>query len=230
MAQSRLRVEGVGNIPVNEIREFLWALEHAYNSIYAFLGIFDFPHEPNVPPSFIAGRPKQRRPRVSSERAYESFAALLEDRILFIASWPPTPESVSALVPPQGHLILSSVRLGSPGYWEFVAKLNPLEVFRQYLQDRHERRKDREYREGQEARRMDLENQLLENRIISERVEIAKKLGATDTDLVPLLNTLVSYPLKSLDHYQDRGIIFTAKFTQQEEHHRTETHRKIRIG
>ena len=31
----------------------------------------------------------------------------------------------------------------SPGFWEFLGSLNPLEVIRRYLNDRHERAKDR---------------------------------------------------------------------------------------
>src|SRR5947209_1111717 len=44
-------------------------------------------------------------------------------------------------VPKEDRLILKSVVLHSPGNWEFLGKLNPLETLRQYLQDRHERRK-----------------------------------------------------------------------------------------
>lgn len=103
------------------------------------------------------------------------------------------------------------MRLGSPGSWEFLGKLNPLEVLRQYLNDRHERRKDREYRELAEERRLLLENLSLENKVVSERVKIAKELGATDHDLAPLLNTLVYRPLMALDRHQDHDVISIAE-------------------
>jgi hypothetical protein len=102
----------------------------------------------------------------------------------------------------------------SPGYWDFLGKLNPLEVTRQYLQDRHERRKDREYREAAEKRRLDLDNTLLENKVIKERIEIAKNLGATEEDLAPLLNELVIKPVRELDRYQDRGAIETGEIVK----------------
>jgi hypothetical protein len=52
-----------------------------------------------------------------------------------------------------------------------------------------------------------LENLKLENEVLSERVRIAKELGATDDDLAPLLNELINRPLLTLDRYQDKGVI-----------------------
>jgi hypothetical protein len=56
-------------------------------------------------------------------------------------------------------LVVSRVRLSSPGFWEFFGGLNPFEVLRKYLNDRHERRKDREYRSEAERQRLELQNQ-----------------------------------------------------------------------
>jgi len=53
--------------------------------------------------------------------------------------------------------------------------------------------------------RLALENLSLEN--ISERVRLAKEMGATNRDLAPLLNELIYKPLVALDRYQDKGII-----------------------
>ena len=109
-------------------------------------------------------------------------------------------------------------RLQSPGFWEFLGRLSPLEVVRQYLADRHERRKDREYREAEEKRRLRLENELLENRVMRERIGIARDLGATKKDLAPLLNELVFKPLQQLDQFQDRGLIETAELVPDDGH------------
>jgi hypothetical protein len=59
------------------------------------------------------------------------------------------------------------VQLTSPGFWDFLGKLMPLETIRQYLNDRHERAKDREYRNEAEEKRLDLENRLLEMKIVT---------------------------------------------------------------
>jgi len=88
-----------------------------------------------------------------------------------------------------------------------LGTLNPLEVLRKYLNDCDERRKDHEYRDSAEKRRLVLENLSLENRVISERVRLAKEIGATDSDLAPLLNELIYKPLVALDRYQDKGVI-----------------------
>jgi hypothetical protein len=121
--------------------------------------------------------------------------------------WPPTAEEVGSFVPRTEQLILSAVSLTSPGFWEFLGTLNPLDVLRKYLNDRHERRKDHEYRESAERRRLELENLSLESRVLSERVRLAKEIGATDRDLAPLLNELIHKPLVALDRYQDKGVI-----------------------
>lgn len=92
-----------------------------------------------------------------------------------------------------------------------MGALNPFEVFRKYLSDRHERRKDRDYRESAEERKLILENLSTETRVISERVRLAREMGATDRDLAPLLNELIYKPLVALDRYQDKGVIEDAE-------------------
>lgn len=97
-----------------------------------------------------------------------------------------------------------------------MGALNPLEVLRKYINDRHERRKDKEYRETAEKRRLALENLSLENKVISDRVKLAKQLGATNRDLAPLLNELVYKPLVALDSVQDRGVITYAEIPEED--------------
>jgi hypothetical protein len=118
------------------------------------------------------------------------------------------------MVPLSEQLILLSVRLESPGFWEFAGSLNPLEVVRRYLNDRHERRKDREYRESAEQRRLSLENLALESRVISDRVRLAKELGAKDSDLTPILKNFLYRPLVALDPHQDRGLVDNAELSE----------------
>lgn len=124
--------------------------------------------------------------------------------LFFVTS---SPEQLASFVPLADRLLLNAVELKSPGCWEFLGTLNPLEVIRNYLNDRHERRKDREYRESAEARRLQLENLSLENNVLRERIELLKKMGASDSDLAPLRNKLLYVPLSNLDQYQAKGII-----------------------
>jgi hypothetical protein len=107
--------------------------------------------------------------------------------------------------------MLQAVRLESPGWWEVVGQLNPLEVIRKYLNDRHERAKDVSYRNKAERDRLHYENEILRNEVIAERIRLARELGATDEDLAPLWNSLLIRPLRRLDAYQDRGVITDAR-------------------
>ena len=194
--QARLRVHGQGDVEVELAAAFLGDLKHAYDSVLLFDATIDgmrraardFPF-PRYPFGLDFGWPPGRR-------------AVRRTR-----DWPPTAEEVASFVPHAEQLVLSAVNLASPGFWEFLGTLNPLEVLRKYLNDRHERRKDHDYRESAERRRLELENLSLESRVLSERIRIAKEIGATDRDLAPLLNELVYKPLALLDRYQDKNVI-----------------------
>jgi hypothetical protein len=104
-------------------------------------------------------------------------------------------------------LLVGRVELGSPGFWEFLGSLNPLEVIRQYLNDRHRRRQDRQYREREEERQLGLENDLREIEVVSERLRVAREYGVSEEELAPLLEGLLGRPLGSLGALQDRGVI-----------------------
>jgi hypothetical protein len=188
-----VRIHGNGEVEVELVATYLADLTYAYNSILVFETAFDslrrlYPESgPLLFSSILFGRPRRGS--------------------RFFGSWQLTRDEITSLVPISERLVLAGVELHSPGAWDFIGKLNPLEVLRQYLNDRHERRKDRAYRESAEARRLKLENLKLENEVIAGRISVAKQMGATDRDLAPLLNELVFRPLGLLDHYQDKGVI-----------------------
>lgn len=199
--QALLRVHGQGDVEVELVAAYLIDLKHAYDSIFVFESVMDGMQRasreipvPLYPFGLNLGWPLAPRRAVRHVR-----------------DWPPTAEEVSSLVPRSEQLVLAGVRLSSPGFWDFLGKMNPLEVMRQYLNDRHERRKDREYRESAEKRRLSLENLKLENEVISGHVKLARELGATERDLAPLLNQLVYRPLTALDRHQDKGVILHAE-------------------
>ena len=197
-----IRIYGQGEIEVERVIQYLADLKQAYGAILMFENAIDnirradrdFPYR-GYPFAFLMGWPLAPRRSVQTARL-----------------WLPGPEEIAAFISVSDELLLSATRLASPGFWEFVGKLNPLEVIRQYLNDRHEWRKDREYRETSERRRLALENLSLENKVLSERVKIAKELGATDRDLAPLLKALVYKPLQALDRHQDDDVIEKAEF------------------
>lgn len=111
---------------------------------------------------------------------------------------------------PETPLVVSRVALRSPGFWEFMGSLNPLEVTRRYLNDRHERKKDRDYRSPAEAERLALENALL-------GLDVLERLGQLDrehdfrTGEAELLRRhivgTVREPLRRLGELDDLGLI-----------------------
>jgi hypothetical protein len=105
------------------------------------------------------------------------------------------------------RVIVVRVELSSPGFWEFLGALNPLEVTLRYLEDRHRRRQDRAYREAEEERQLGLENDLREIEVIRRRLELARENGVPESTLQPLLQQLVGRPLEALGPLQDRGVI-----------------------
>ena len=202
LQNAHLRIFGQGEVEVDMVVAYLADLVYAYNSVIVFESVvegaqraskdYPFPLHPITLP------PVWRHLGLRRVMGYSR-------------DWTVSPKELALLIPRSEELILAGVQLGSPGFWEFLGKLNPLEVIRQYLNDRHEQRKDREYRETAEKRRLRLENLQRENEVIAGRIRIARELGATDRDLAPFLNELINRPLEALDRHQDRGVIERAE-------------------
>jgi hypothetical protein len=195
--EARLRINGHGQVEVELVTAYLFDLKHAYDSILVFESVVEgMGRVPWPRLSMVFGWP------VASRRGPK-----------YTPGWPPTPKQVASFVPRKQQLVLSAVNLASPGFWEFLGTLNPLEVLRQYLNDRNERRKDREYRDSAEKTRLFFENVILKSKAISSAVKVAREdLGATDEDLAPLLNELIYRPLANLDRHQDKHLIEDAEF------------------
>jgi hypothetical protein len=204
---ARLIIHGAGEVEVDQVIAFLTDLRNAYNSIIAFEAVMDalrraeryypFPFPAPLPLSFGLNAYIVRRSRRAG--------------LQLVGEWPPTPESITELVPLNERLVLDAVNIASPGAWEVLGSLNPLETLRKYLNDRHERRKDRDYREKAEEKRLRLENARLQMGAIADGVKLAREVGATDRDFAPLLNALINNPLLALDKHQDQGLIGSAE-------------------
>ncbi len=125
----KLTITGERGGTITEVTQFLSDLENAYLALYAF--------DQRWPP-----RPVWRRfpPEVWLELGYP-FVPLGQ------LGYGPL---IADAVPPSARLVLERVRIESPGFWEFVASLNPLQQIREYLNDRHRRRQDRGFREASE--------------------------------------------------------------------------------
>jgi len=54
---------------------------------------------------------------------------------------------------------------------------------------------------------MELDNMLKENQVLSGQIDNARKLGATDDDLKPILERFIRKPLMELDKFEGEGIV-----------------------
>jgi hypothetical protein len=125
------------------------------------------------------------------------------------------------------RLVLSAVQISSPGFWEMLAKFNPLEVMRSYLNDRHERRKDREYREDAEQEALYLQNELLRNKVLEERLKILREFKdqadlyemAYDQLLGRSAEKLFYRPLRRMGALQDQRLIDGAIILPEDENY-----------
>lgn len=112
-------------------------------------------------------------------------------------------------------LQLKGVVLQSPGFWEFLGKLNPLEVIRLYLNDRHARQKDTQYRNRIEEQKGILENGLLKVKLLSDFVDLARRAGLAEAEIAGLLRDNAHLPLMRLNALQDQQVISRAEIPER---------------
>ena len=116
-------------------------------------------------------------------------------------------------IPPKYRLEISKVSINSPGVWEFLGALNPLEQIRRYLQERHDRIREMELRRY-EKEKLELENELIRQEVIRRKIEnireayrLHKKYGMPLEDLEEVLLINIAPRLIKLGEHQDRGLI-----------------------
>ena len=129
--QAHLKIYGHGKVEIELVVSYLADLKYAYDGVSVFLSEVDT---------------LRRSARDLPFPPYPFWNPRVGRYVREI----PTPERVASFVPRAEQIVLDSVQLNSPGFWEFMGSLNPLEVLRKYLNDRHERRKDHDYRESAE--------------------------------------------------------------------------------
>ena len=197
--RSILVVESEGGIRLSDVRKFLAVIEDAYNRVLLLLTLLD------------------ELPRLPRELGVPSLSPIMEYGPLAVVAGREarpvhfTKSSVASLIGRNQSLVLRSVQLESPGSWNLLGVPDSLEVLRKYLNDRHERKKDRQYRVATDEEKRHLENELLRTEVLSKKIKVAKELGATEEDLAPLLGQLLFDPLDELTTFQDRGLIRDVK-------------------
>jgi hypothetical protein len=186
-----LRVRGSRLGAVREIRELLTSCETVYEHLYAF--------------ELIVEKTKTRANELEVGMWRRSVGLSPSRRIT--AQPVRNPASV---VLPEDQLVLRSASFQSPGFWDFAGTLNPLEVIRRYLADRHERNKDMSYRQQLEAERLALENQKLKTEVVKDQIELLRGVGVPEDKIRQIIVAHISTPLALLDAQQDSGLISDA--------------------
>ncbi len=117
---------------------------------------------------------------------------------------------------PSQDLVLARVSFTSPGFWEFVGNLNPLKIIYDYLQQRHERQKDHKYRNRAEEEKLALENAILRNQVVKERVDLLKEVGVPNEEIQLILTNYLVSPLEKLGRQVTLQLVGNAKIGQLE--------------
>lgn len=214
----KLKAERLGTI--SEITSFLNDIDAVYNSLYAFdFIVLSLPEQIQRNLQTLLEKERLAQNFLKTSRFGKlnyDFQHLYELMEVFYFDGrrlrPPLSDlylslDPVSLIPSSERLILSKVNIQSPGFWEFFGALNPLSQLREYLKDRHERTKDRNWRDAQEKRKGDLDILEKENSILNSRIQTLKDLGYSEIEIRQMLTKLVLQPLHILDKYQDIGQI-----------------------
>jgi hypothetical protein len=185
-SEAILRIHTPRGGTVAEIREYLEAVENAYEHLYAF-----------------ELQAEQVKERIDAADYWHRRDVRV--KTLRVARNP------HLVVLPGDRLRLHAVEVRSPGVWEFLGSLNPLETLRKYLEDRHRRRQDREYREPAERERLTLENERLRTQVVKERLDLFREVGIPEEKIREALTIHVIQPLQNLDRFRDSGLIEDAE-------------------
>lgn len=194
--EATLRITALRGGTIGEITAFLTDLDTAYARLYHFDAAWMRP--------------------LSTRRRHFLFE--LEMGLPFPFFESPREELSADSILPTHRLIVTKVSIQSPGFWEFLASLNPLQQIREYLNDRHKRRQDREYKEMSERERLVLENDLIQrqiaekdNAILRDRVQLMRELGFSDEEVRQFVWSQIGRPLAQLGRHQDTRLIEGAK-------------------
>lgn len=183
---------------VTEISQFLTDLEGPYLQLYRFEYL-------------SSSKSRKRLLRIIDWLPDFGFAFSL-------AGLPGTEAFAPETVLPEHRLVITRIRIESPGFWEFLASLNPLQQIREYLNDRHRRRQDKEFREAAEKDKLILENELIQrqiwerdNAVFRERILLMRELGFSDAEIRQFIWAAIGRSMTQLGRHQDSGLIERAE-------------------
>ena len=190
--RGKMRLNMQRGASVTEFKEFLDDLELAY------LAVYELPNQ---------------KTWQNLERRFR-FPLELMDPSFFMQRLIGADRLHSADVFPPDKLEITRISIQSPGWIELLASLNPLQQLREYLTDRHERKKDKEWRWESEKQRAIAELDILRIQAERERTGAIKEFCdlLDQMDIHPdekqrIVWERVGAPLARLARHQDSGLL-----------------------
>jgi hypothetical protein len=107
-------------------------------------------------------------------------------------------EEISIAKGTTSPLELASVSFASPGFWEFLGELNPLQQIREWLKDRHERKKDIDFRNEQERDSGFLKNEAMFLGNLESKIKILRNVGVPEEEIREKVTELLGVPTRQL--------------------------------
>ena len=101
-------------------------------------------------------------------------------------------------------LVLIKLSLASPLCLEAIGAWLQLDVIRKYVVDRHERKKDHQYRNAAEEEKLDLENTLLKMKVMQEAIEVAPQAGLSEEEIEEQARHMLGGALRRLQSSANR--------------------------
>jgi hypothetical protein len=118
---------------------------------------------------------------------------------------------VSDIILPEDILRITKVNIGPPGFIDFKGLGEVAKQIREYINDRDERRKDREWREAETRKSMELDNDKKKFELFEDKIRFLKENGFPEDEIRKLINNNGIEPLEELDKFQDSGLISSAE-------------------
>lgn len=126
------------------------------------------------------------------------------------------------LISDEERLTILSVNFNSPGFWDVIGSLNPLSQIREYIQDRHLRKRDMEFLESEKKskelanEKIKLENDILKLEITQTMINQLKAIGLSDEEIFPIIKDYYT-SLSLLDSHIDSGRIINMEIICDDE-------------
>ena len=115
---------------------------------------------------------------------------------------------------PEDQLQIDRISIQSPGWIDLIGSLNPLQQLREYLKDRHERKKDLDWRGDTERERAELENEILRQQVAKEATgvirefnELLREMDISSEERQRIIWERLGPPLMRLGRHQDTGLL-----------------------